>query len=84
MPKEKLHESKKNRGLRIVHSEDIKEFKDEYISIRLRRNEWIDDTYAWTDHTVYFTAECGGLSTFTFQDRDKANQLFNLMVEGEK
>jgi hypothetical protein len=84
MPKEELHDSKKNNGLRLIHSEDIKEFKDEYISIKLRRVEWLDDTYAWTDHTVCFTAECGGLSLFSFSDRDKANQLFLLMVEGKE
>jgi hypothetical protein len=47
-------------------------------------HDWVDEQsgLAWKDHVVYFTAECGGLSLFSFQDKDKAYQLFELMKVG--
>jgi hypothetical protein len=71
-------------GPRIVKSEDLELWKNEHIRIEMVLHDWVDEQsgLAWKDHVVYFTAECGGLSLFSFQDKDKAYQLFELMKVG--
>lgn len=71
-------------GPRVVERETLKKYVDEYIGIEFEEVEWVDESKneTWVDYTVYFTAECGNLSIFSFRCKIKAEQLFSLMKEG--
>jgi len=70
-------------SIEITDSEDIKEFKNDYVSIKMRKNTWLEDgSMVWDEWSIYFTAECGGLSIFGFKSREEADQFFLLMIKG--
>lgn len=72
---------------RLSHSELLKGDVIDNVSFNLKRMEWIADNnlYAWTEYIVeMYIRDLKLVSVFTFQDRDKANQLYILMVEGKK